>query len=239
MITLYQLPCAFGLPVSVSPYCTKLELYLRLTKREHGIAPANLRQSPNRKVPYVEWPDGRRLADSGEIIRELEGSGGGLDSGLDGATMARGEEYQALAQGPLYFSCLYSRFVEDAGWKFQKEAVREILPPLLAPLIAKMIRRSQKKRCRENGFDRRESYANAIQAIKRLSSALGDRSFFLRDDAPNVADCAVWANLLHIAFTRAESPARMAVRNDRRLREYIDRVAEVAAYKLPPLVRQR
>lgn len=237
MITLYQLPCAFGLPVSVSPYCTKLELYLRLTRREHGIAPANLRQSPNRKVPYIAWSDGRLSADSGEIIRELEAFGGGLDGDLDQAMIARGEEYQALAQGPLYFSCLYSRFVEDAGWKFQKVTVREILPPLLAPLIAKMIRQSQIKRCRENGFDRRESYASAIQAIKQLSGELGDQSFFLQDDAPNVADCAVWANLLHIAYTKADSPARIAVRYDGRLRAYIDRVANLAAYKLPSLER--
>ena len=42
MITLHQPPRAWGMP-NVSPFCVKLETYLRMTGVEYQVAPPRLR----------------------------------------------------------------------------------------------------------------------------------------------------------------------------------------------------
>jgi glutathione S-transferase len=110
MITLYQYPPAYDVPVSVSPYCTKVELYFRLTDRAYETAIGSNLKSPNKAVPYVGWPDGEISAESDAIIERLEKDGPSLDEGLTAADAARGEELVELAQGVLYYGCLHSRF---------------------------------------------------------------------------------------------------------------------------------
>ena len=234
MITLYQLPTAFGLPVSVSPYCSKLEAYFRLAGHEYQVEDADLRKSPNKKVPYIAWPDGRIVADSGEIIRQLESKNPRLGIGLSENERAQGAELEALAQGPVYFACLYARFVEENGWRFQKETVKAILPVLLAPILVPLIRRSQRKLCEENDFNSRDDYPKAIAAIEKISETLGDNLFMLGDE-PGVVDCSVWANIMHVAYTLADNPARHAVRGDESLMAYVRRVADRVDFSLPAL----
>lgn len=234
MITLYQFPTGFSLPTSVSQYCTKLEMYFRLTGREYKVEIGDPRKSPNKKMPYVAWPDGRITADSGEIIKELEWNGPTLDQDLSTADREAGEAYTALAEGPIYFACLYSRFVDPIGWKYQKVTIRKMVPGFVAPILAPIIRRAERKLCANNGFSNREDYAKAIEAIASLSDALAEKPFVLGDDI-QIADCSVWANLMHVAYTLSDNPARHAVRSDPALMAYVDRVAKTVDWDLPTL----
>ncbi len=234
MITLFQFPPAFGLPVSVSQYCTKLELYLRATGRGYKTETADLRKSPNKKVPYVGWPDGSISAETDEIIVKLESSGTPLDEGLSASEIAAGKVLQGLAEGPVYYGCLYSRFVEDSGWEHQRGTVKEVLPALLAPILVPIIRRAEKKLCARNGFENRDGYESALDAIQRIRDALGDNPYILGDKL-RTADCSIWANILHTAYTKADNPARHAVRGDEVLMAYAHRLADKFGWKLPAL----
>lgn len=235
MITLYQLPPAFDLPVSVSPYCTKVEAYLRLTGRAYETAKGDVRRSPNRRVPYVAGVEGEALlADSGAILAHLEAEGPALDAGLSEAEVQKTEELQALIQRDIYFACLYARFVDPAGWVHQKPTVKALVPWILAPILVPIIRRSQVTACAEHGFTNAADYTRAVTAIERVSNELGDQRFLL-GDAPHVVDCTAWANLMHTAHTLASSPAREAVRADHRLMAYLDRVTTRLELTLPPL----
>ena len=70
-VVLYQLKPMFGLP-NPSPFCMKLETYLRMAEIEHQVvAVTNLKGSPTGKAPYIEI-DGQAMADSGLIIAHLE-----------------------------------------------------------------------------------------------------------------------------------------------------------------------
>jgi len=53
MITLYEFPAAYGMAVSVSPYCAKVEAYLRLTGHAYEKAKGNVLKSPTKTVPYI------------------------------------------------------------------------------------------------------------------------------------------------------------------------------------------
>lgn len=234
MITLYQFPTGFSLPTSVSQFCTKLEAYFRLTDREYQVEIGDPRKSPNKKMPYVAWPDGRITAESAEIIAELENKGPALDQDLSAADREAGEAYTAHAEGPIYFACLYSRFVDPNGWKHQKVTIKKMVPGVVAPIVGPIIRRAEKKLCANNGFSNREDYAKAISAITTLSDALGDKPFMLGDDI-QIVDCSVWANLMHVAYTLSDNPARHAVRSDVLLMAYINRIAVAVDWKLPAL----
>jgi len=54
MIKLYQFEPAFGLP-NASPFCMKLETYLRMAGLAFEIVPrASLFKAPKDKMPYIE-----------------------------------------------------------------------------------------------------------------------------------------------------------------------------------------
>ena len=70
-IVLHQFAPMYGLP-NPSPFCIKLETYLRLAKLEYTVATLKgPPRSPTGKAPYIEI-DGEVLCDSGLIVAELE-----------------------------------------------------------------------------------------------------------------------------------------------------------------------
>ena len=234
MLTLYQIPPAFDLPVSVSPYCAKLELYLRLTGREYRTATCDFRAAPNGQVPYVQWEDGSIEDDTGNIIAKLETRGPRLDARLSSSQRIHGENLENLAQDTIYFACLYSRFVDPDGWRFQKPTVRALVPTVLAPVLLPVVRNAQRKRCLENGFvDDAAGYLRAAEAVQTIASELGDQPYILGDE-PHTADCALWATLLQGATTLAPSPIRSAIRQQPGLLGYIERLGEHAGLALAP-----
>lgn len=232
MITLYQYPPAYDVPTSVSPYCTKVELYFRLTERSYETAPGSNLKSPNKAVPYVGWPDGEISAESDEIIRRLEEEGPTLDDGLAPADAARGRELVELAQGVLYYGCLHARFGEPDCWPIQKQTVKKLVPALLAPIAAPIIRHLQVKKCLAHGVGGEHGYGKVEDAIRQLGEALGEKPYMLGDSA-RTADCAVWANLVGCAATTVDSPVRRAAREHAPLMAYVARLAQDAKFDLP------
>ncbi|MCA9719270.1 MAG: glutathione S-transferase family protein [Myxococcales bacterium] len=233
MIRLHQFPPPEGLPVSASPYCTKVELYLRLTAREHEVVSApDPRKSPSKTVPWVTWSDGGVTTDSSAILERLEREGPALDDGLPEAARARGEQLVARVESPIYFSTLFSAFVDQEGWMTHREYVKAGLPWLLRPIVPAFIRRSQVIKCAANGFTSAADYAKGVTAVEEVSAALGDAPF-LSGDAPRVVDCCVWAQLVGLVYTHQATPPREALRGDARLADYITRVAARGGYPLP------
>ena len=71
MLTLYQTQRAWNAP-NISPFCTKLETYLRMADIPYTIAPGNFpfQKAPKGKVPYILF-EGRLISDSSRIIALL------------------------------------------------------------------------------------------------------------------------------------------------------------------------
>jgi glutathione S-transferase len=210
-------------------------LYFRLTDREYETKAAYIPKSPNKRVPYVRGVGDGLLADTHEIISALEAAKPSLDEGLDDEMRSAGQDIEKRVQEGLYFACLYSRFVEPEGWVHQKPAVKAVVPWFLAPILVPVIRKGQIKACAANGFeDPKAGYARAEETAERVAKFLGDKPFLLGEE-PRVADCAVWANTLHNAYTPSANPARAAVRSHANVMAYIQRVAARAQLELPTL----
>lgn len=233
MITIHQFPPAFGLTTSVSPFCTKLECYLRLTNRQYSTVTGNVLKSPNRKVPYVTLADGEVMADSGDICGRLDDDDRGLDAGLTEEQLATAEHLRRMAEDSLYYCVLASRFIDPGGWSHQQATVKGLVPWFVAPIAVPMIRRSQVALCRDHGSPTMEDAVLQTDRIcDDLSEALGDNSYFLGSE-PHIVDCSIWSNLVHAAATLSDNGVTDRVRRDERLMGFVRRMATKADLPLP------
>lgn len=229
-IMLHQFPPAFGLPVSVSPYCAKLEAYLRVTKREYTTTKGLPMGAPTKTVPFVTWEDGSRTGDSDAIVARLEAEGPALDAELsDAAKQAEVPLFEG-ARDALYYATLYARFGE--GWEHQKATVKALAPPGLGWLLAPIIRADQVRKCRARGAD--GDGAVAVAVVDAIAERLGDQPF-LHGDSIHVIDCDLWGHLVQVAFTPVDFPARAALRGHSNLVAWLMRVAERGEMRLPPM----
>lgn len=102
MIKLHQFAPAFGLP-NASPFCMKLETYLRMVALPFEIAPPSMRdfnQAPGGKMPFIE-DNGRLLGDSTLIVDYLKSTYG---DPLDG-WLSMEQKAVALAWQRLMHKC--------------------------------------------------------------------------------------------------------------------------------------
>src|SRR5687768_6031520 len=134
MITLYQVPPAFGTLSSISPFCAKLETYLKMRGLPYESKVANFMKAPKGKVPWVEIDGGAPMGDSGLIIEELEKKHG-LDAHLDPATRARGHAIKRMLEEHTYFGNVVLRWGDANSWPHVRDYFKRILPAVIGPLI--------------------------------------------------------------------------------------------------------
>lgn len=103
MITLYQFQPALGCR-NPSPFCLKLETYLRMVELPYKIADeADVRKAPKKKLPYIQDGD-RTIADSSFIIDYLKQTyGDPLDNGLSLPAQGTLLAFQRLMEDNLYW----------------------------------------------------------------------------------------------------------------------------------------
>ncbi|MFO7567864.1 MAG: glutathione S-transferase C-terminal domain-containing protein [Enhygromyxa sp.] len=214
-LTLYQFPPALGLPISESPPCAKVEVYLRLVGRPYTLELGDTRRSPNKMVPFVRWPDGTLQGESGDIIGRIEAEQK-LDAELDPDRLAHGQRVAARVEEVVYDACLYDRFVDPVGWRLQRPITRgliaQFIPAFVAPLATVVVRWKQVRRAKSGEMgDPKTGYAAAIEALEQTAALLGSDPY-LCGDRPSTVDCAIWPNVVHLAATPNSSPARDAAR---------------------------
>jgi glutathione S-transferase len=226
MLTLYKCIPAWGLP-DISPFCFKLETYLRMAGIPYTPAVGDARKAPKKKVPFIEH-DGRTVADSTAIIAYLkEVFGDPLDGHLGARERALAEALRAMLEEHLYFVVLYQRWIEDEGWaKYRPvfaEYARNIgVPGLLMPIALASVRRQCVAAIRGQGTGR-HSPAEVVAVGKRLfgavSELLGDKPYVFGDRASSI-DATTYAFTASVLMAPFESA----------LKEYGLSLGNLAAY---------
>ncbi|MGF1466459.1 MAG: glutathione S-transferase family protein [Sandaracinaceae bacterium] len=230
MITLYQLPPAFDLPVSVSPFCAKLEVYFRLAGIAYETKEADYRKAPRGKVPYID-ADGQLMGDSHCIIAWAKATlGDPLDGELTEAQHRHGHLLRRMVEDHLYWSLLWSRFGDPEGWKVQRPVVAGLVPALLRPVLVGVIRRGTLKGLHGHGLGRHDQeyiYEAGSADVDVLAAELRDRPFLL-GDRPTSYDCSAFAVLLHIATTRSKNALTDHALGIPAIPTYVDRMRAAA-----------
>ena len=227
VITFHTFPGAFGLE-SLSPFCMKVEVYLKLTKLPYKAVPADPRKAPKGKLPVID-DDGTKVADSSAILAYLEKKHGEpLDTGLSDLDRARAHLLQRTFEESLYFVVLWSRWAEDACWSVVKPLFFGGMPVPLRLIVPPIARKQVVGYAHAQGIgrhSREEIYAFGIRDLRAISTMLGDQPYFL-GDRPRTIDCCAYGFLANGLRFDVDTPLRTHIRDDARLLAYVERMQQ-------------
>ncbi|WP_257456326.1 glutathione S-transferase family protein [Archangium lipolyticum] len=224
MITLYQTPTAWGTP-NLSPFCIKLESYLRMTGQTYQVQPADLRKAPKGKVPYVDV-DGRLMGDSQFIIEYLKQKyGDPLDSKLTAEQVAIGHSVRRMLEESTYWNIVYTRWVDEAGWRAYVPVLETMLPVVVGNVMLPVLRRKMFKTLHAQGMGRHnfeEVQKLGKDDITAVATIMGNKPFLL-DETPTSFDATVYAFLVGIIAFPVDSDFKQHTLSQGNLVEYCAR----------------
>jgi glutathione S-transferase len=228
MIKLYQFAPAFGLP-NASPFCMKLENYLRMAELPFEIAPASMQafqKAPKGKMPYIE-DDGKLIADSGFIIDYLKTRyGDALDAWMDPEQRAVALAFQRLLEENLYWAVVYTRWIEEDGWQLTRAAFFADLPLPLKWIVPGFARRGLRAQLRGQGMGRHG--ADEIMAIGRrditaLADFLGTKDYMM-GSRPCSLDACAYAFAANLIWAPVQSALKVHAQSYPQLQAYCERM---------------
>ncbi|MDP3856436.1 MAG: glutathione S-transferase family protein [Stagnimonas sp.] len=199
-LQLYQFPRTGRLP-NDSPFCLKAETYLRLVGLPYETVTAPPFKSPTGKLPMLV-DERRKIPDSSAIVAHLEAQLGprALDAGLSATQRAQSHLIQRTVEEHLYWSLLWLRWIDTAGWRATRTAFFGSIPPGPRHLIGGLIRRKVARDARGHGLalhSRAEILHRATQDLAALSALLGEQDYFLGAE-PHAIDATAYGFLGNI-----------------------------------------
>jgi glutathione S-transferase len=227
MIKLFQFPALWNLP-NASPFCMKLETYLRLAHLPYEIVVMHdPRSAPKGKLPYIE-DKGVKIADSGLIIDYLKHTyGDPLDAHLTAIQNGQALALQRLVEEHLYWAVVYSRWVDPQGWAIVKPTYFGHLPFLVRCFVPDRLRKYMQKELHYHGLGLHAAadvYKLGNADITALSDILNDQSYFMGDQVTSI-DACIYAMLANILKTPIHSPLQAHARTCANLLSYCERMA--------------
>lgn len=221
----YHLPGRWGL-VTVSPFCLKLDSFLRMTNIPHeSISSATPFGGPKKKAPWIEHK-GRKIGDSSLIIEYLkETFGVDPDAHLDARQRGTAVAIQRLIEENLYWAMVYDRWKRTANWPILTGSVLGDIPLPVRLLLAPIARRGVHKQLDGHGMGlhaEHEIEQIAQRDIDALAALLGENPWFLGNQ-PSMADATVYSLLANIIYVPFASPMNRMIEGHTNLRAFLDR----------------
>ncbi|MCH9644187.1 MAG: glutathione S-transferase family protein [Gammaproteobacteria bacterium] len=228
MIKLYQFYGCWNLP-SASPFCVKLETYLRMTGIPYEISRLqDPRKTPKGKLPYVEYK-GEKIGDSSLVIERLKAEFGDvLDQHLTSEQKATSLAFQRLLEEHLYWVIAYTRWVEKENWAKTKVAYFGGMPPLIRKFVPEMIRKNVVKNIHEQGVGRHtqeEIYKMGCDDLDALSVLLGEKEYFF-NNKPSSLDAIAYAFTTGVLYPPLPSRLKTHAATISNLKQHVDRIEE-------------
>jgi glutathione S-transferase len=224
MITLHQPPGAFGVG-SLSPFCFKLECYLKMAGLPYTARMADFRKAPKGKVPFIE-EDGVVLGDSQLIIEHLKRKHGDtLDAKLSPEDVAKGHLVRRVLEESTYWHIIQVRWVDEEGWRAYRPYFDALFPPVVRNIVVPSIRRNVLKGSRIQGVGRHrpeEILEMGKADVSAVATLLGDKPFLLGDN-PSSFDATVYAFIKSIIAFPVDSPFRRYTLAQQNLVRYCER----------------
>ena len=224
-LIVHHLPAAWGLK-SISPFCLKLDAFLRMTAIEHkSVVDGTPFAAPKGKLPWIEH-EGRKIGDSGLIIEYLKARfGADPDSGLTPAERGAALALRRLIEENLYWVMVHDRWMVDSNWAMFRDIVLGGVPAAIRPIIAVIARRGVRRQLRGHGIGIHtadEIHAIGRRDIAALSAVLGAKPFFM-GDTPTEIDATAYGLLANIIAAPTVSPVKQDALARLNLVAFVDR----------------
>lgn len=226
MVTLYQFKSIWGLP-NPSPFCFKIENYLRMSGIAFQTRRGDPRKAPKKKLPFID-DDGVVVSDSADIIDHLKKTRGDkLDAALTPAERAEAHILVRMLDEAFYWILVYNRWADDAGFEVaNREILQPALPPILRIFLPGIIRKSVVSQLHAQGTGRHEGekiFAKGAADLAALATVLGDKPYFLGDE-PTSVDASAYAFLGVLLWSPPEGVMAGHVRSHENLVAYCERM---------------
>ncbi len=208
MIKLYNFGPFGDLP-DPSPFCVKVDAYLRMTDQPFEVISGidNLKKAPKGKLPFIE-DEGKAVADSTFIIAYLKQKyGDPLDQSLSTEQKAVIHAYTKMMDENLYWCLVWSRWVSDDLWPQLKESFFGGLPPVVRDLAAAKVRKGVVRDVKGQGIGRhpKEDIKTIMTLdLEALSAQLGDKTYFMGDKESSL-DAAAYGFLSQLVLAPLQS----------------------------------
>lgn len=224
-LKLVQVPSQLGIP-NASPFCAKLELWLRLADIPYEIQEEMMPNAgPKKKFPWIIDGD-QKIGDSTLIIEHLTRTRNvEIDVGLTPAELAADQATTALLEERLYWQLVFDRWLGD-GWPEISAAFFSSMPSVLRPVLHVYARRMVRRQLWQQGTGRHdpdEIYAMAERDLRALSAIVGDGPYIHGDRIRSI-DATVWATLISLTQVSLDTPMTRAARSHDNLVAYADRI---------------
>jgi glutathione S-transferase len=227
-LTAYHLPGGWGLP-SVSPFCLKLDAFLKMTGIEHeSVTIGTPFGGPKGKAPWIVH-DGVKIGDSTLIILYLkEKFGVDPDAKLTTAQRGQAVAIERMVEQNLYWAMVNDRWNTPANWALLKSTVLGAIPAPLRMILAPIARRGVRSQLKGHGIGghTREEIADiGKRDIDALAGILGNQSWYFGDE-PTETDVVVFSVLANIYDVDFISPLKPVIARHANLLAFIGRFRE-------------
>lgn len=207
MLKLVQFHSVFGVR-NMSPFCLKLETYLRMTGIAYEVVwNNNSQKAPKGKLPYIV-DDDMVMGDSALIIDYLKTKHGDpLDGLLSSEQKAQALAWRSLFEDSLLFPVLHSRWIDPAGWRMTENLFKS-MPFPLRHIVPGLARGGVRKQLDGQGMGRHtqdEIYRFGLQYLAAIETQLGNQPFML-GDSPTTLDATAYGFLANLVDTDFDNP---------------------------------
>jgi glutathione S-transferase len=210
----------------MSPFCVKLETYLRMTKIEHRVEAGDPRKAPKGKIPYIQ--DGDALMGDSQLIIEYlkKKHGDPLDAKLTDVQRAQALMLRQSVEEHLYFAMAWLRWGTDESWQHVRAYFSALLPPVVGPFVIGFLRKRFLKNLYGQGMarhSRKEILEKSYADLDACSTLLGDKPFFLGDE-PTSIDATMFGFGVNVVGVPWEAPEKKYFMGKQNLVDYVHRM---------------
>jgi len=226
MIELLQFPPQFGL-MNASPFCMKVEVYLRLAGLPYRTVDTVPPGTPKSKLPVLR-DQGRVIADSEAILDYLrEAYAGQLPEPLRAPETGTQLLLRRTVEEHLYFAVMRCRWLDPAGAAHTRHFFDGVPAPVRG-LVFGMVRRKMRRDLWGQGIGRHDDgcvNAKACADLDAVIACLGDQPFFAGAE-PAAIDACLYAFLANLIWVPFETPIKACAQANAPLVAYTDRMRE-------------